>query len=174
MRPTYRIIPATEQDLHFLPVIELAAAKLLVGHAPETALNETTNIRHFRQAVAGGRLWIAVTSHVPVGFVHVELLPSGAPHLEEIDVHPSHGRQGLGRRLVATACDWVTRHGHSAITLTTFRDVPFNRAFYASCGFHEISASDLDPELAAIVKNEAERGLAPERRVVMRWPSPAE
>lgn len=169
MRPTYRIAPASEQDLHFLPVIELAAASLLVGHAPESVLNETTSIRHFRQAAAGGRLWVAATGHVPVGFVHVELLPSGAPHLEEIDVHPSHGRQGLGRRLVTTACDWVARQGYSAMTLTTFRDVPFNMKFYASCGFHEVLEANLDPELAAIVESEGKRGLAPERRVVMRW-----
>ncbi len=154
-----------------MPVIELAAAQLLVGHAPESVLHETTNVRHFRQALAGGRLWVAVTGHIPVGFAHVELLPSGAPHLEEIDVHPSHGRQGLGRRLVGATCDWVTRQGHPAITLTTFRDVPFNMRFYASCGFHEVSAADLGSELRAIVKNEAERGLAPERRVVMRWRS---
>lgn len=171
MRPTYRIVPATEQDLPFLPVIELAAAKLLIGHAPESALSETTSIRHFRQALAGGRLWVAVTGHIPVGFVHVELLPSGAPHLEEIDVHPSHGRQGLGRQLVATACDWVARQGHAAITLTTFRDVPFNMSFYARCGFHEVPGAELTPELAAIVKSEAERGLEAERRVVMRWSS---
>lgn len=173
MRPTYRIRPAAEQDLHFLPVIELAAAKLLVGHAPESVLNETTSIRQFRQALTGGRLWVAATGHIPVGFVHIELLPSGAPHLEEIDVHPSHGRQGLGRGLVAAACDWVARQGHAAISLTTFREVPFNMKFYASCGFHEVPAADLDPELAAIVENEAERGLAAERRVVMRWRSPA-
>jgi GNAT superfamily N-acetyltransferase len=171
MRPTYRIIPARAQDLPFLPVIELAAAKLLVGHAPESVLNETTSIRHFRQALTGGRLWVAVTGDIPVGFVHVALLPSGAPHLEEIDVHPSHGRQGLGRRLVATACDWVAGQGHPDVTLTTFREVPFNMNFYASCGFREVSGADLEQELAAIVKAEAERGLAPERRVVMRWRS---
>jgi GNAT superfamily N-acetyltransferase len=169
MRPTYRILPASEQHLQFLPVIELAAASLLVGYAPESVLNETTSVRHFRRAAAGGRLWVAVTDHLPVGFVHVELLPSGAPHLEEIDVHPRHGRQGIGRRLVATACDWVARQGYSAISLTTFRDVPFNMKFYASCGFHEVPETELEPELAAIVQSEAERGLAPQRRVVMRW-----
>jgi GNAT superfamily N-acetyltransferase len=172
MRPTYRIIEARERDLPFLPVIELAAARLLVGHAPESVLTETTGLDRFRDAQARGRLWVALTAEIPVGFVQVNLLRSGAPHLEEIDVHPSHGRQGLGRRLVATACDWTTRNGHQSITLTTFRDIPFNMRFYANCGFAEVRPADLDAELADIVANEARRGLAPERRVVMRWQSP--
>lgn len=172
MSANYQIVLARDRDLPFLPIIERAAAKLLIGHAPESVLNDTTSMRHFRQALAGGRLWVAVISDIPVGFVHVVLLGSGAPHLEEIDVHPSHTRRGLGRRLVATACDWVTRQGHSAITLTTFREVPFNMKFYASCGFHEVPAAELSPELATIVRREAERGLAPERRVVMRWRCP--
>jgi GNAT superfamily N-acetyltransferase len=171
MRPTYRITEARERDLPFLPVIELAAARLLVGYAPEDVLTETTDIEHFHEAMAGGRLWVAVTGETPVGFAHVTLLDSGAPHLEEIDVHPSHGRQGLGRRLVATACDWAKRNGHQAITLTTFREVPFNERFYASCGFTEAPPAELSAELAQIVTNEARRGLAPERRVAMCWRS---
>lgn len=169
MRPTYRIVEARERDLPFLPVIELAAARLLVGHAPESVLAETTPPEALGQARAGGRLWVALTSDTPVGFVYVRLLGSGAPHLEELDVHPSHGRQGLGRRLVTTACEWVTRNGHPSLTLTTFRELPFNRRFYASCGFREVPPSQLDAELADIVANEAQRGLPPERRVVMRW-----
>jgi len=172
MGSAYRIIEARERDLPFLPVIELAAARLLVGHASESVLTETTDLDHFRDAQASGRLWVALTAETPVGFVHISLLGSGAPHLEEIDVHPSHGRQGLGRRLVATACDWTSRNGHRSITLTTFREIPFNMRFYASCGFAEVRPADLDAELADIIANEARRGLAPERRVVMRWQSP--
>lgn len=173
MHLAYRIVPAREQDLRHLPPIELAAAKLLRGHAPESVLNETTDVQHFRRALTAGRLWVALTRDVPVGFAHVELLTSGNPHLEELDVHPSHGRRGLGRRLVATVCDWVVRQGHSAITLTTFRALPFNMKFYASCGFQEVPAAELEPELVALSKNEAERGLAADHRLVMRWAAPA-
>ena len=51
--------------------------------------------------------------------------------LEEIDVHPDHGRRGLGRRLVSAVCAWAARGGHRWLTLTTFRDVPFNMPFHA-------------------------------------------
>ena len=171
MRSTYRITEASETDLAFLPAIELAAARLLVGHAPDEALSDTTDLDRFREALAGGRLWVALIGETPVGFVHIILLPSGAPHLEEIDVHPSYGRRGIGTRLVTTACAWAARHGHPAITLTTFREVPFNMRFYAACGFQEVPQSELDQELAELVSHETRRGLAPERRVVMRWHS---
>ena len=37
------ITTARSQDLARLPAIELAAAQLLTGHAPESVLNETTD-----------------------------------------------------------------------------------------------------------------------------------
>lgn len=166
MRPTYRIVPARAPDLPFLPVIELAAATLLAGHAPESVLTETTPLSRFRQAMTGGRLWVALTAETPVGFAYVALLPSGAPHLQEMGVHPSHGRQGLGSRLLTSVCDWSAQHGHASLTLTTFRDVAFNMPFYEHHGFRELPNEELTDELRAIVADEAERGL--ERRVVMR------
>lgn len=171
MCPSYRISEARERDLPFLPIIELAAARLLVGHAPESALGETTDLVELRRAMAGGRLWVALTGETPVGFVHVSLLRSGVPHLEEIDVHPSHGQRGLGRRLVTAACEWTARNSHPHLTLTTFREVPFNMPFYASCGFEEIPPPELDRELVDIVEGEARRGLLRSLRVVMRWRS---
>ncbi len=169
MRPTYRITTARPSDVPFLPVIELAAGVLLAPYAPAEVLNETTSERRFRQALAEGRLWVALTGETPVGFALVDLLQSGQPHLEELGVHPSHGRQGLGARLVAAVCEWAERKRYDELTLTTFRDAPFNMPFYARRGFAEVPSAELGPELSAIVEAEARRGLEPARRVVMRW-----
>ena len=43
VNPRYSITTARPQDLARLPAIELAAARLLAGHAPESVLNETTS-----------------------------------------------------------------------------------------------------------------------------------
>jgi GNAT superfamily N-acetyltransferase len=96
------------------------------------------------------------------------MLAPDLPHLEEIGVHPRHGRRGIGAALVRAACDWARRSGYPALTLTTFRAVPFNMPFYATLGFEEVGAGELRPELVAVVRDEAARGLATERRVVMR------
>jgi GNAT superfamily N-acetyltransferase len=167
--PLYRIVGARPRDLHRLGAIELAAAMLLRGHAPDTVLNEVTGEQELKEAQRQGRLWVALAGDTPVGFAHVEVLEPNAAHLLEIDVHPDHGRRGLGRRLVAEVCRWAEVGGYPAVTLTTFRDVPWNMPFYARLGFEEIPTATLTPALKSVFQDETRRGLDPARRVAMRW-----
>ena len=167
--PGYRIARARPEHLTLLPAIERAAAQLLRGHAPESVLNEATDSDTFAQAARDGRLWVALAGDTPVGFALVEMLTDDLPHLDEVDVDPSHGRRGLGTALVRAACEWATACGFSMLTLTTFRAVPWNLPFYARLGFVEVSGDQLRPELAAVVSAEAARGLAPETRAVMAY-----
>jgi GNAT superfamily N-acetyltransferase len=167
--PNYRIVDARPRDLHLIGAIELAAAELLRGHAPDTVLNETTREQNLRDAQSQGRLWVALARDTPVGFAHVEVLEPNAAHLQEIDVHPDHGRRGLGRRLVAEVCGWAEERGYLAVTLTTFRDIPWNMPFYARLGFEEIPTAALSPALRSVLQDEDRRGLDPARRVAMRW-----
>jgi GNAT superfamily N-acetyltransferase len=156
-----------------LPAIELAAARLLSGHAPESVLKETTRLGVLQQAQRDGRLWVVLLDDVAVGFAHVELIESKDAHLEEIDVDPTHARRGLGKRLVLLVCDWAAANGYESVTLTTFRDVPWNMPFYARLGFEIVPPARLSPALSAIVADETQRGLNPTSRVVMRRASPA-
>jgi len=173
MEPLYKIVCARLQDFHLLPAIELAAAALLKGHAPESVLTETTSEQEFREAQIEGRLWVVLADQIPVGFAHAELLGPHEVHLKEIDVHPDHGRRGLGTRLVVTVCEWAVRCGHPEVTLTTFRDVPWNMPFYAGLGFKVVPRSELSAELVPIVADETRRGFDPARRVVMRYRLPS-
>jgi len=173
MEPLYKIVCARLQDIHLLPAIELAAAALLKGHAPESVLTETTSEQEFREAQIEGRLWVVLADQFPVGFAHAELLGPHEVHLKEIDVHPDHGRRGLGTRLVVTVCEWAVRCGHPEVTLTTFRDVPWNMPFYAGLGFKVVPRSELSAELVPIVADETRRGFDPARRVVMRYRLPS-
>ena len=166
----YTIAAARLSDLPLLPAIELAAATLLAGHAPASVLAETTTQAALEDAQQRGHLWVALADGVPAGFAHVEVLEPGIAHLEEIDVHPEHGRRGLGRRLVLTVCQWAATNGYSWVTLTTFRDAPWNMPFYARLGFQEIPPEELIPALLSIVDDETRRGLDPSRRVAMRRP----
>lgn len=168
MTHRYEITAARSCDLVFLPAIELAAAKLLVGHAPKSVLNETTNLNVLKAAQSRGHLWVALANDVPVGFAHVEVLEPAAAHLKEIDVLPEHGRRGLGRRLVMAVCAWAATSGYGSVTLTTFRDVPWNMPFYARLGFQVIAPEQFSPALRSVVQDETCRGLDPTRRVAMR------
>jgi N-acetylglutamate synthase-like GNAT family acetyltransferase len=168
MSVRYTISKARPQDLGRLPAIELAAARLLAGHAPESVLNETTNQDVLKKAQREGHLWVALLDDVVVGFAHVRVIERDAAHLEEIDVDPQHGRQGLGTRLVLHVCDWAAGNGYESVTLTTFRDVQWNMPFYARLGFETVPNAQLTPSLRSVVEDETRRGLDPTRRVAMR------
>ena len=171
MTPRYTITAARREDLTRLAAIELAAARLLAGHAPEPVLNETTSLEVLEEAQRAGHLWVVLADDLPVAFAHVELIERDAVHLEEIDVHPDHGRRGLGTKLVAEVCRWAAGNGYDAVTLTTFRDVPWNLPFYARLGFDVVATEQVSAALRAIVDDETRRGLDPSRRVVMKRPS---
>ena len=160
---------ARPQDVSHLAAIERAAARLLDGHAPPAALEEVTSEGDLYEAMAAGRLWVALCRDLPVGFALVDMLALDRAHLEEMDVHPAHGRRGIGSALVRAVCDWTDRQGYQEITLTTFRNVPWNMPFYARLGFTEIPPDEIVPELAALMADETERGLASDRRVAMRY-----
>lgn len=118
--------------------------------------------------MTAGLLWVASTEAVPVGFAQVKLLESGSAHLDELDVHPEHGRRGLGRRLVTAVCEWAAGERLPQVTLSTFRDVPWNMPFYASLGFAVVAPPERSDAMRAIVADETRRGLNPDRRVIMR------
>jgi GNAT superfamily N-acetyltransferase len=168
MVATYRIAKARPADLALLPSIELAAARLLEGRAPASVLAETTSQEVLERVQRLGQLWVALDDEVPVGFARVEILEPGSAHLDEIDVHPDHGRRGLGTKLVQTVCEWAASERHGSVTLSTFRDVPWNMPFYARLGFVVIPTEALTPALRAVIEDETRRGLDPDSRVVMR------
>jgi GNAT superfamily N-acetyltransferase len=165
----YTVALARLSDLAGLPTIELAAARLLEGHAPESILAESTSLEDLRGAQADGRLWVALADDEPVGFAIVEMLADGLPHLDEIDVHPEYGRRGLGTALVRAVCDWTAAREFPEITLTTFRAVRWNMPFYARMGFEPVPEREHRPAVREVVDEETARGLDATARCVMRY-----
>jgi GNAT superfamily N-acetyltransferase len=166
--PTIRL--AIPDDLPFLPPIESAACVLFEA-IPATAalpLYLTKGVDDFEEARRQGLLWVAeAASGAVVGFALAERL-DGVLHLEELDVLPEHGRQGIGTRLVLALCDWARVQGIAAVTLCTFREVPWNAPFYQRLGFRILREEELPPGLAARVRREESAGLPRELRVAMR------
>ncbi|HEY0710411.1 MAG TPA: GNAT family N-acetyltransferase [Polyangia bacterium] len=163
------IAPARPEHLPALAAIELAAATLLEGHAPPSVLQSVIPSASLRLAQQEGRLWVALAGDLPVGFAFVEMLGPGRPHIEELDVHPQHGRRGLGTALVRAVLDWAARQQFAEVTLITFRAVPWNMPFYARLGFEPMAPHDVSPEIAAVARAEALRGLDPDKRIAMRF-----
>ena len=160
---------ATAEDIPSLPAIERDACALF-EQIPATAALPLllTPLEDFEEAERQGLLWVAVDASGPVGFALGERL-DGILHLEELDVLPAYGRQGIGARLVRALCDGARARGIAAVTLCTFRDVPWNAPFYQRLGFRILTEDELTPGLAARVREEDLAGLSRELRVAMRY-----
>lgn len=152
---------ATAGELPGLVEVELAADGLFAGvgitFPPGTTMVEE----------AGDPGTVLVEGEPPRGFAMVGLV-DGNVHLDQLAVHPGHMRQGIGARLLAAVCDHADAVGAPGVTLTTFRDVPWNAPWYARHGFETLSPQDQGPELRALVRHEREIGLEVAPRVVMR------
>ena len=91
----------------------------------------------------------------------------GNAHIEQLSVHPSHARQGLGKALLDTAVAWAQQHGLPAVTLTTYASVPWNAPYYERLGFQVLTEDQMSSGLRSIREHEAARGLAAWTRVTM-------
>ena len=135
------------------------------------AEDEPMSIDELADYADAGRSWVATVevdgaAHV-VGYVLVDVV-DGDAHVEQISVDPTVQGRGIGRALLASVDEYARANGQGAVTLTTFRDVPWNAPLYAHLGFRELDDADIGPELAALVRVEASHGLDPEQRVCMR------
>ncbi len=123
-------------------------------------------------AVDAGCLLVAEVDGAVRGFALLEVL-DGHGHLEEIGVHPDTQGRGVGTALLDGAQTWCRHRRVDALTLTTYRDVPWNGPWYERRGFERIEPDDLGPELRARVAHEATLGLDPALRVCLRRPVPS-
>jgi GNAT superfamily N-acetyltransferase len=90
-----------------------------------------------------------------VGFVSVEVL-DGDAHIDQLSVLAAHGGRGTGRALLDRAIRWARDAGLAGVTLTTFRDVPWNAPIYQRVGFEVVT--DPPPGLAARRADERAEG----------------
>jgi GNAT superfamily N-acetyltransferase len=166
---SYSIRLANVAELSALQDIECAAATLFLqtGYA-FLAGADPTSFDQLYQQCQKGLVWVAARGDdQPVGFVIASPL-DGRLYLQEIDVHPAYGRRGLGTRLILAVGEWAKRNGYTALTLSTFREVPWNAPFYARLGFVVIEETELSRGLREVREKEASHGLPIADRVCMR------
>lgn len=173
MADTYRIRLARTNEIPRLCAIEDAAGSLFndLGLHDE-AIDSTFPLEDRTRYVELEQTWVAcLDDDVPVGVV-VGSARGTLGYVEELDVMPSHGRRGLGTRLLAHVCDWARALGLEAMTLSTFRDVPWNGPFYRRRGFIDLPPAEWTPWMHAVRDWEAAHGLVVDARVIMRldWP----
>jgi GNAT superfamily N-acetyltransferase len=170
MSTDYIVRLAGPEHVDLLPDIEREAATRFGDSLPESVLSHVTPADDLAAAQQAGLLWVALEpAGAPVGFA-VASICGRRVHLDELDVLPRYGRKGMGSALVEAIEDYALNSGCVEITLTTFRDVPWNAPFYARIGFEVIPEQELGAELVRRLSDEAALGLERSRRVAMRKP----
>jgi GNAT superfamily N-acetyltransferase len=135
---------------------------------PEIAADEPDSIAELEDYRADGRAWVAVDGEDrPVAYLLGKVV-DGCAHVEQVSVLPAHSGRRLGAALVDHLEDIARREGRPAITLTTFRDVPWNAPYYARLGFVVVDPAEQGPQLAALVAHEAHAIPGDAPRVAMR------
>lgn len=168
----YSIRPGRPADVPQLAAIEREASTLFLDRLADAGLTkatlaEVTSLAVLEEAARSGRLWVAASlDGVLVGFALV-LEVGGYAHIDELSVSPTHSRRGVGSAILSAVCSWGAKAGCRGVTLSTFRDAPWNAPFYRRRGFRSVEPSELSAEHVRLALTEEQRGLRAELRTMM-------
>lgn len=168
---TVQIRTAKSFEIELIREIErISASRFLGTDRAALAQDEPTDAATLAQRLAHGGLLVAAEGDgPPVAFVMFRPV-EGCAYVEQIDVMPTHAGRRIGAALleavtgVARAQDWP------ALTLSTFKDVPFNAPYYRRLGFVDLPDGGLTEGLREIRAEHLHRGLDESARVFMRRP----
>ena len=161
------IRPAIECDADLLPEIERSSGETF-RQIPALAWIADDDVQpadRYRELISRGASWVATVDGNVIGFLSAER-HGETLHIWQMSVHFEHQGKGVGRALIDAARQWAKVQGLSSITLTTFRDVPWNAPFYESCGFGLV-APNSSPFLMNVLAEEKKAGLPMEGRCAM-------
>jgi GNAT superfamily N-acetyltransferase len=167
--PTPQIREAAERDLNRLRDLERLSGEMFraIGMAI-VADDEPAPVETLRGYAEDGRAWVATDlADTAIGYLLLDIV-DGHAHIEQVSIDPGCAGQGIGRALIEHAVEWARSRSFTAMTLTTFADVPWNGPYYERLGFHRLPADDLTPGLAELRRHEAEHGLDAWPRLAMR------
>jgi ribosomal protein S18 acetylase RimI-like enzyme len=164
----YSLRPRREADGAALLGIENRAAEMFRAYGyGAVADNPFPDVASMQPLFSLGETWLATTdADQPVAFIVIAPLGRYL-HIHELSVDPGHGRKRLGSALVRLVIAAAERQMRSGVSLTTFRDVPFNAPFYEKLGFSAIADAAADPHLAARLETECPEGVPLSSRVLM-------
>ena len=160
---------AREDEIETLRQIERSAAQAfrLIEAFSWLSVGDVQSAAQHRDLIEQGTNWAAVTDDdYPVGFLSAEIV-GGELHIWEISVDHLHQGFGIGRQLIRHAIDAASSRGLEAVTLTTFRTIPWNCPFYERLGFRVLQDAELTPRLKGVLDDEDEHGLRRDMRCAM-------
>lgn len=181
-RTATRIRLAREDELPLVREVERASGEIfrdigLAEIADEEPLS-LTELGHYQRA---GRAWVTTEGGGAAGtegagaggkllaFLLAEPV-DGNLHIAQVAVHPAAAGRRLGAALIEHLARLAVADSAPRLTLTTYRDVPWNAPYYRTLGFGEIPEPELGPRLRLIRDLERKAGLDRWPRVAMSRP----
>lgn len=148
----YKIMHAVLDDVPALIAVDKAASTLFepTGLLSPEALKDHVPAAILEQEIPRDNVLVVRNQHAwAVGFALIRPRAHGL-YLDQISVHPDHGKQGLGRALVHAVLDVANTRKLPHVTLSTFRELPWNGPFYHSLGFRELPKRRYEPYMIEI------------------------
>lgn len=169
------IRPALPTDIDTLNAIDDDATRLYAEHGIRLELAPdhvfvVNELARWLRATELERAFLAVDdTGTGVGFAALDMV-DGEPYLDQLAVRVAAMRRGIGGRLLACSAEWARATGASALWLTTYAHVPFNRAYYEKRGYIVIPENACGPGIRQHLEEQRKHLPAPEQRVAMRRP----
>jgi GNAT superfamily N-acetyltransferase len=125
------IRPPRPAELGLLVEIERAAGRAYADHGmPEIAADDPGSAAELEPYRAAGAAWVAVDdTDTPIAYIITAAVDDGI-HVEQVSVAPAHRGARIGAALIDHVAALARSSGRSAVTLTTFRDIPWNAPYY--------------------------------------------
>jgi predicted N-acetyltransferase YhbS len=154
--------PARPDEIETIRALERASAQRFVGLMDALAADEPSPAGVLAIRIADGGLIVAVEDEAVVGFAMFRRVEARS-YVEQLDVLPAFAGRGIGAALLDAVA--ARAAGLDGLSLSTFRDVPWNAPYYRRLGFVEVAA--LTPGMADIREEHIRRGLDEDSRVFM-------
>lgn len=163
---TVTIRSALPSEIEVVRDVERASAQRFLGLMDALAADEPSPASVLAARIETGGLLVAVTQGTLAAFAMFR--PVGdSLYIEQIDVLPAFERRRIGAGLIDAVAQRARAEGLSRLTLSTFRDVPWNAPYYRRLGFFDIADPKLTPDLVAIRREHLARGLDESLRTFM-------
>jgi len=158
---------ARPDEVEIVRDIQRAAGRMFLDTPyPEIASHEPDSAEELANAQDNWRLWVSVTGDDRPAGAMLVLPRDGDLYIRQLDVHPDFSGQKRTVGLVRAVKRFFGGRGLARLTLTTFRDVPWNAPYYERIGFALIDGDSLSGALAEALTEEASR-YPVEHRVAM-------
>ncbi|MEE9380409.1 MAG: GNAT family N-acetyltransferase [Hyphomonadaceae bacterium] len=141
----YAIRAAQTVDIPQFALIESAADKLFepTGLMENATEQDSIPALVFEDAIPQGLVSVVeLGGNEIIGFSLCSVRKPDL-YLDQVAVYPDHCRKGLGTALINTVMKDARARKLKTVSLSTFRNVPWNAPYYARLGFKEIPRKNL-------------------------------